>query len=204
METIETKEVAVVKGQVTKGFNAASALVITTDENMLEAGELRKKIKTVAKMIDNEKMGMTKPINDGLKKIRDFFRPLEDRVAEAETIITNKMLAYNREQEAKRKIAEKEANDKILEAQKKAEEGKITEKQADKIAAKEEKKLDAAPVAIKKTDTFHTRKVKKFRIVNRAAIPADYLVVDEVAVRKAMMNGIAVEGVEYYEEDTLV
>lgn len=204
MESFDTKEVGIVKTQVTKGFNAATAAVITTDEEMLKAGELRANIRKVAKLIDNSKTGMTKPINEGLKKIREFFRPLEDKVAEAESIVTNKMLAYQKEQDEKRKKAENEANERILAAQKEADAGKITEKAAEKVMAKEEKKLEKVPEVIKKSETFHTRKVPSMRIVDENLIPREYLMVDEVKLRKAVLAGTIVAGAEYYEKETLV
>ena len=74
----ETKELSVVKVQVTKAMAAANKVEIKTDEDMLEAGELRKKIKTVGKMLEAKKLEITKPINESLKSIRGLFKPLED------------------------------------------------------------------------------------------------------------------------------
>ena len=114
------------------------------------------------------------------------------------------MLAYQKEQEQKRLKAEREAREKEEETRKKLEAGQITEKAAEKQLAKVEEKLEKAPEVIKSSETFHTRKNKKFRIVNVDLIPRAFLIADEVAIRKAMMAGTEIAGVEYYEESTLI
>lgn len=200
---VETKEIALVKNQVTKAVSAAELVKVTTDEEMLQAGELRKKIKTVGKMLSDKRLAITRPINESLKEIRDMFKPLEEDNERAETIVSNKMLAYQKQQDDKRKKIEAEALEKTKQAEKDLAKGVITEKKAEQIIQKAEVKLDSATV-VKHSNDFHTRTVKKFRIVDVKCIPRDLMIPDEVAIRKQMMAGLVVEGVEYYEENTLV
>lgn len=201
---IQTKEIAVVKSQVSKAIKAAEEIVVKTDDQMLAAGDVRKKIKVVGKMIKDKKEAITKPLNDALKQVRELFRPLEDGYEQAESLIASKMLEYQKLVDAEKRRIEAEAQKKLDDAARDLEAGKITEKEAEKIEKKVETKLEKAPEVIKKSDSFHTRTVKKFRIVDEALIPREYLFVDEVKIRRAMLANVPVAGVEYYEDKTLV
>ena len=201
---INTKEIAVVKGQVSKAQTAADSIIIVDDATMLEAGETRKKIKLVGKLIKEKKEEITKPMNEALKSVRALFAPLEDGYERVESLIASKMVEYQRKVDAERRRVEDEATRKLAEAQRKAAEGTITDKQAQRVEKSVEKKLEATPEVIKKSEAFHTRTVKKFRILDVTAIPREYLVPDEVKIRAAMMAGQAVSGVEYYEDKIIV
>lgn len=201
---IDTKELSIVKGQVSKAILAADSLIVRSEIQYREAGELLKKIKTVGKLIKQKKESITKPISEALKNVRSMFAPLEDNYELAEKTVSDKIIFYQDQVEAKRHEEELKAQKELEEAQKKLAQGKITEKQAEKIEAKVEKKLEKAPEVIKKTDDFHTRVNKKVRIVDESLIPREYLMVDEVKVRRAVLGGVDVPGAELYEEKTLV
>lgn len=201
---IKKSEITLVKTQASKAVATAEKIVVTNDEQMLEAGDVRKKIKQVGKMIDEKKKSITEPINAALKEVRELFRPIEDNCEQAEKIIAGKMLAYQSEQDRKRREAEEKAAKELEEQQAKLEAGKITEKQFEKTVAKVETKLEKAPEAITKSSSFHTRTVKKFRITNIDRIPRVFMVPNEVAIREEMRADRAIEGVEYYEEKVMV
>lgn len=196
--------VALVEKQVSEAVKRASAFEVNTPESMLEAGELRKKIKSVGKLLKDQKEKITKPLNEGLKQARALFAPLEENYEQAEKIISGKMLFYQNicDQETRDIEAKAAADLKKIEDDAKA--GKITEHQAEVKEQKIEQKLEQAPGVITKSKDFHTREIQKFRIVNMDAIPREFMLPDEVAIRKAMMAGIPVEGVEYYKEKSLV
>lgn len=201
---VNTKEVEIVRTQASKAIALVGGLVVKDDASMLEAGEVRKKIKLVAKMVKDKKESITKPINDALKQVRSLFAPIETSCEEAESIVSRKMLDYQAVVESEKQKAEAEALKKLQEAQKKLEEGKITEKQVEKIEQRIETTLEKVAEPIKSSQDFHTREIQKFRIVNELDIPREYLVPDEVKIRKAMMAGVLVKGVEYYKERLLV
>jgi len=195
---------AVIKTQVTKTVKAATELVVTNDAEMLEAGEIRKKIKTLGKEITSKKDEIVKPMKESMKKIVDLFKPFETDCEIADGIISKKMLAYQSIVDANRRAAEKKAQDDLEKANAQLAEGTITEAQAVKVFNKVETKLEKAPEVITKSESFHTRTVKKARITDPNLIPKEYWVIDEVAVRKAVLAGIVVPGAEIYEEKTLV
>jgi len=201
---IDTKEIKVIERQATTLVDAAEKIEILNSDGMLYAGEMRRKIKDFGKVIKEKKESITKPMNEALKQVRSMFAPVEEMYEQAEEVLENKMLEYNQKAEKERLRIEKEAADKLAKAQKDLDAGKISEKKADKIVDKLNDELDAAPEAINKSDSFHTRVNKKFRIVSVKDIPLEFMVPDEVKIRQAMMKGIAVKGVEYYEEKTLI
>jgi len=188
---METQEIILVKDQTNKALQAVESIVVDSDEKMLEAGDIRKRVKTVGKMIKEEKEKATKPINETLKTIKGWFAPIEANYEKAESIISEKMLSYQREQE-------KKAEQVRLENQKKL---ANTENTNDPHRYDD---MKVVPEVIKKSEDFHTRKVRKFRIIDESKIPKEYFVVDEVKIRKAMMADIQIEGVEYYEEKIIV
>ncbi len=201
---INEKELAVVKKEVSAIVAMAEETQVTDDNSMLAAGDVRKKIKAVGKMVKEKKESITSPLNEALKQVRSMFAPIEAMYEEAENVVSAKMLTYQRDVEEQQRKAEAEALKKLQEAQRKLEEGKITEAQVQKIEEKIEQKLEELPQIIKKSADFHTREIQKFRIINESELPREYLVPDEVKIRKAMMAGIEIKGVEYYKEKTLI
>lgn len=72
--------------------------VATADDYSLAADELRA-IKTRAKAIEDQRTGITGPINKALKAINDLFRGPAELLERAEAVLKRKMLAYDQEQE---------------------------------------------------------------------------------------------------------
>lgn len=200
----KSKEIVAVEKSVNKAMLAVESIVVDSDESLLSAGEFRRSIKDLGKQIKEEKEKATKPLNDVLKLVRSWFSPIEENYEKVENIVTSKMQEYQRQVDIKRKKAEAEAQAKIDQAKKELEAGNISEKQAEKVIAKTEVKLEKAPEVIKSSNTFHTRKVPKMRIVDATKIPKEYLIIDEVKLRKAVLSGVIVPGAEYYEEETMI
>lgn len=193
-QEIEPKELSVVKTQSTKAYQAAQDIVIDSPESYEVALDLGKKIKQVDKMITQRKEEITKPLNEALKSARALFKPLEEATANAEAIVKRKMIGYSQE------------------VQKKADAEKA------KLAARVEKGTMKAETAVGKmqdiqtvdqtvkTDTARAtiRKVAKFRIIDEAAIPREYLTPDMTKIRNAVITQrLTVPGVEFYEEDSM-
>lgn len=204
IQPIDTKEVAVLQKKVSRAVADAESVVVTTDEEMLRAGELRKENKILGKGIETRKKEITDPMNQAIKSVRALFAPLEEGFEKAEKLLARKMLDFQDKQDNIRQKAQDEVDRKAEETRKKLEEGKISEKQATLLVEKAETKLDRVPEAILKSETFHTRVEKKFRIVNLSLIPIEYHLANEVMIRKVMYAGIQLPGVEYFDEKILV
>jgi len=79
---------------------------IATVTDYEHAGDLLKQIKGRAKAIEEQRVELTKPINQALRKINDLFgRPL-DLLKKAEAALKSSMLAYQQAQERKRREEE--------------------------------------------------------------------------------------------------
>lgn len=104
-----------------------SMQVVDAETYGFAADEL-KAIKTKAKQIEDQRTGITGPLNKVLKAVNDLFRGPTELLEQAEKIVKNKMLAYDQEQE---RIA--------AEARRKAEEAAATERKrlADEAAARQ-------------------------------------------------------------------
>src|SRR3990167_1280063 len=91
---INTKELAVVKTQVSKAVITAQQLQIKTKEELEGATSILSKIKAVGRLIQEKKESITKPLNEALKNARDLFRPLEAQWSEAEGIVKQKIAGF--------------------------------------------------------------------------------------------------------------
>lgn len=82
--------------------------VDSADTYALAADELRA-IKQRANAIEEQRVGITGPINKALKAINDLFRGPADLLAQAERLLKSKMLAWDQEQQRKADAARREA-----------------------------------------------------------------------------------------------
>lgn len=190
---IETKELTVLKGQVSKYENQATAVTIATQEDYTLAVDLVSKLKDTGSKIKASKESITKPLNEALKNARELFAPIEAQFAQAEAIIKTKLLDYKRKKDAEAKVEEA------------------------KIAARVEKGTMRLDTAEKKLDQVERventtrgavgevqiRKIKKVRIIKAEEVPDEYWVLDQVAIRRDALGGKTIPGVEVYEEDSI-
>lgn len=182
----ESKDVALVKDQTSKATAAAQGLVIKTQEDVDKAGGILSKMKGVARLIKERKEAITKPLTEALNSARDLFKPLESNLAEAELMVKNKMLAYQKIEDAK---AEKK-KEAIVE---KAKAGIISD-------AKAVERIEKVAPAKTTTATTTTRTVKKYRVVDESKLPREYLMPDLPKITEALKAGQTVLGAEMYEE----
>lgn len=188
------KEITIVKAKSTKALNEAVDLIIETDEDYQNAGNLKLRIKEISKTIEERKSSIIKPINEALAQIRSMFRPAEESCKTSDSIVTSKMIAYDdkKELEAKKKAESIES---------KVESGYIKPE----TAVKQLENIDNAPKGMKSVlGTVFIRKTKNVRIINESLIPREYLMIDMVKLRQAMLkDGKKVPGAEVFEEKNM-
>lgn len=227
---METKEITVLKGQVSKLENKANEITITTPEENASATELKAQLKDIGKTIKERKEAITKPLNVALKSARDLFAPLEAQFDAADEILGKKLLAYKQKVEAEARAEEARIAKKLEDERKKLEAevaaGKISETKADQKLdqqlQKAEQKLDNVQRVDTTTQTAHGkvqfRKIPKMRVIDpslftesdgsirrtdKTVIPNEYWILDTVKLRKDVVGGKVVEGAERYEEETV-
>jgi hypothetical protein len=181
-----------VEAQTSKAIAVANDITITDQPSYEGAATALANVKAVAKTITAAKDAIVKPLNDELKRARDAFRPFELNQQEAEAIIKRKMIAYRTEVEAEAR------------------------KREEALRARVERGTMKAATAVSKAEEIEHvqrgagesyRKVRKMRIVDLKKIPAQYFIVDEVALRRDALAiggvGEVIPGCEVYEETTL-
>ncbi len=182
-----TKEVEVFKSQVLELEKQAVKFPIASPEDNAKVIEFKAKLNKLGKEIKAEKEKATKPLNEALKKVREWWAPLEKAVEARDNEVGKALLVYKQQVEAQEaKIA------------KRVETGTMKIETA-------ERKIQELPQIQKTTNTadgqVQFRKVPMMRIIDENLIPDKYWVIDIVALRKDVVGGEIVPGAEkYYEE----
>lgn len=187
------KELSVVRGQATKALAAANELVIQTDADMESAADVLSKIKKVGKLIKERKEQITQPLNDALKSARGLFAPLEQNHEEAERVIKNKMLAYQREVADRNRIEQERVAARV-------EKGTMKQETA---VAKIESQQEVKKQAEGKVGKVTTRKITKYRVVDETKLPREFLIPNISKINEALKAGQEVSGAESYQEDII-
>lgn len=185
---------------------AASARIPDTIPDEETAGRVAAFVKqiTIAEKSTEDRRKAEKSVYDELgKAVQDFFKPVSDKLAEAKRTANAKLLAYQREQQRKadeeRRRIEAEARKKREEAEIRAAEAKTDDDFDRAIAAEAEAKRTAAKAAAVAAPTqvrssfgvtASVRKTLAFVIEDETAIPRQFLMVNEAAI-KAHMKGAA-------------
>ena len=72
---------------------------IKTSENAVAAGEDLKRVKGLAKQVNEKRLAITRPLNDALKEVNALFKPAQDWLKQAESLLKGKILAFQAEQD---------------------------------------------------------------------------------------------------------
>lgn len=201
MENIEqSKEIQEVHTQTSSIVSAAKSIVIENDFDLNKASIVAKDISDTKKSVEERRQFFVRPLNEQVKKVNDLFKILAAPLLEADTLIRSKVGAYRT---AQAEVARKEqARLDALAAKQQAALDKKAEKQG------VEAPIITAPVVAQpaaKVGHASMRKDWRFTIVDAAKVPADYLVVDESKIRKAIAGGVReIAGVKIYQEETVV
>lgn len=189
----EDKRIAVVAKQVSPIVEQAKSIVIKDLKGMEAATELLSQVNTKLDEIEKEKGEIIDPAKAIIKKEKARWEPWESVLEEAKDILRKGMSAY--QTEAKR-IADKKQAD-ILARAKPGKGNLSLEKAVEKI---ENIDTPAATVATE-SGSLKFRTDKKFEVMDMTMLPLEYHLADEVAIRKAMKEGVELPGVRYYTEE---
>jgi len=191
--TVDTKELTALKGRVSKLETQANAVTISTQEDYTAAVDLVSRLKDAGSKIKASKESVTKPLNEALRNTRELFAPIEEQFAKAEAIVKTKLLDYKRKIDAEARVAEAKIAARV-------ENGTMRLDTA-------ERKLDAVErvenTTRGKVGEVQVRVIKKVRIVDAAVLPREYLIPDEVAIRRDALGGKTIAGVEVYDEEII-
>lgn len=190
----QTKNTNLVIAQAMDMHAVVAEMTITDNTTLTHGAELRTNIKRIEKAITAEKEKMTRPLLDALEVERARWRPAEAKIKEALAIIDKKILAYNSAVEAERKRKEAQIAARVERGTMKAE----------TAVAKLDQLVEAPTNIATENGSISYRVDKVVAITNKALIPQQFLIVDEVAVKRALLAGATVPGAELQERKTIV
>ena len=175
-------EITIIEKEASPLVAKAEAIEIKTPMALDLAVGLLSDLNKFVDRITEEKEKVTKPLNEALKAERGRWKHLETAYEVAIALLRTKMTAYQtfKKNEAE-KIAERVSNGKM----------KI-ETAVNKLAT-----LDT-PTSAK------FREIKKFEVISLKDLPLEYHLANEVAIRKAMGEGVEIKGVRYFVEEVPV
>lgn len=194
---IDEKEIAVLEKEIMPVIKSAMKIEIKSQKDMEKATLSLSQLNTYADSIKKRKEEITKPINAGLKAIREMFKPLETQLDEAIESRRNAMSEYQTEQvRIANEEAEKIAN-RVGEGK-----GKFSKDTASRKIGKIEKPEEKVSTVAGSVSFRPEKKFEVMDIIKIAALSDDarkYLLPNEIAIREAMKAGIEIPGVRYYE-----
>lgn len=165
------------------------------DKNTMSDGVLLlSQLNKFSDVITKEKEKITKPLNDALREVRGRYKPVELTLDEAILSLKGKISKYQteaqrKEQEDQQKIADKVASGKLSV-------DKALTKLENLEEVEEKIQTDAGSVSF--------RTMKKFEVLDLVKVPIGFHLPNEAKIRKAMMDGIELPGVRYFEEQSVV
>lgn len=192
------KEVAVkvIERNLAPTLTASRSLEINSPEAMQEATAILSRLNKWLKDVEADEKTLTQPANDILKEVRARYRPIKSELSSEIESVRAKMSTYQTALLAERKVEEEAIAGRIG-----AGKGYLKVETAEsKINALPS--IDSSIASQEGSVAFRT--TKKFEVVDIALLPIIYHLADEVAIRKAMKEGIELAGVRYWNEQTPV
>jgi len=189
-EIVNKAEVAAEAQRESAGAGAAleeirgMAAMVRSSEDIAAVSPILQHIKGDMKRLKERKERITRPLNEALKEIRDFFRPAEQRLEEAEVLLKSAIGAAQKAIYEQNRIAQQQT-------QMALQQGDV------RLAAQVSGAIQGteAPQGLSFRERF------SYRVVNAAIIPREFLMPDDKRIKEhvskyGMANpipGIAVE-----------
>ena len=169
-------------------------MAIKTFKDYQKGAEILSRLNKYLDDLIAEKEKVTKPLNAALKAERERFKPVEVKLETAIDQVRGELGRWKMAEDARIAEEQEKISNKIAE-------GKISLEKGVKAM----EKTEAVPEKMKTESgaiSFRTDKVLK--IVDEAKIPRKFLVVDEKAVKTALLAGIDVPGAVIEEVKTVI
>jgi hypothetical protein len=189
---ITTKQLVPFQKKVSALASQVESLEIVDATSMQSGVVILSNMNKYMDSVKEQKEKLTKPINESLKNIRAMFKPLETTYETAIEALRGKMTKFQTESVAKARIEEQKIADRV---------GSGTGHLKIETAIKQIEKVETPEKEISTTSGLvQFVETKKFEVTNLAAVPVDYILPNEVAIRNAMKLGKEIPGVRYYTE----
>ena len=194
-------EIMAFYGEALKLRDYAESRIISTVEDLKPATNDLSIIAKLKKAMEDKRKDYLKPFQDHIKETNDAFRTLMEPIEVADRVTRNKVLTFQAEQERIRRQQEEINRLRMEAAQKEAalNGGVITESvQLVEVAPEAPRRVSAD------MGTIGQRMIRKYRVVDFAALPDQYKVENSALLNKVVKAGVpSIPGVEIYTEETL-
>ena len=200
----------------------AEALTITTNEEYQGAAQTLREIKSRAADLEGQRKRILLPFDEARKRIMDLFRPAQDNLARAESLLKRGILLWTLEQQRLQRVAEAAATEiarKEVERLQKQADKALAAGHIEKAAALEGAADNVAPAVVAPPPKAHgtsTRTVYRAEVVDEVAlvkavaagtVPAEALEVNTAYVNQAARlykEGLNWPGVNVIKEEVVV
>lgn len=180
-----------------------------------QAGETIKKVKGWKKLLEDQRMSLTRPLDESKKRIIQLFSQPILVLENIKKTIDQAMFQYEHKKEMERKaeearleeIAKREA-DRLAKRAEKAEE-KGQEEKAEELKQQAETMQNIAPVVaptIEKVTGLSRKTIWKYEIVDEKLIPREYLMPNQILlgqVARATKGTLQISGIRFYEDKSV-
>ena len=184
------KELALVKSQTIKASQVVNELKIKNSDDLEVAKKQLTNLGVLKKFILEKKNKLINPAEAIIEEAKGLYSPFEEKIAEADKMVRQKMLDYNqvlRAEEDKQRLALEE------EAKKNQREAKI------------ENAVAKVEAIIEKREAIPVRKNRVIKIIDEAKVPKRYWILDLAKIREdAIGNGIEIPGVGIIIEEIII
>jgi len=173
----------------------AMQAVVDTDEAAAHCTDLIKAVGLEKKGVEAERKALVDPMNSEVKAINLAYKPVTASLDAAKKVLTNKLTDFQVEQSrierARIALEQKAAEEAALAAAAKLEDEGQTEAASTVVdlsvaAAAKASREASAPVRGNLNTSSSLRTVRVFEVIDLAAIPVEYLMLNERAVRDAI------------------
>jgi len=188
-----TKEIAI-KNEVSPVVAKAQELKIETKMDLEVGVSMLSQCNKILDKVTEEKEKLTKPLNATLKEIRSRYKPMEDMLTEAVKTIKGKMSVYQTQAMKEQAEAEAKIANDVIEGN--TDVGDAMEKLGELDSPDKKVVVDEGSVGF--------RAKKCFEVVEISKVPVEYLLPNEPMIRKAMNEGLQLDGIRYFEEQIIV
>lgn len=186
---------------------------VTTAEQYSAGAEDLKRVKAAQKCLEDERTGITGPLNAALKRVNNLFRTPGDRLARIERAIKQRLGDFADEQERLRREEQRKADEVARKDRERIEAQAAKAAAAGKTEKAEQLQERAASVVAPvvhrdppKVAGLSSREVWKFEVVDPAQVPREWCAVDESKIRRqvaATRGETKIPGVRVYAERQL-
>ncbi|MCK4778366.1 MAG: hypothetical protein KAS39_08285 [Actinomycetia bacterium] len=217
MEEITKEEIGIIEKESFTLFTQAEMYDIQTVEDVDNASLFLSQIKKMEKTTEAKRLTFTKPINESLKAINSTFKELTEPLKEAVGVVTGKILTWKKNENARIAKEAKEARAKADAERREAEKKRRKAEEARREAEiegypdpePEPKPEPLKPVIIPKAienkiGNIQGRKVWTYAIVDITKVPEEFMIVDDLNVKRSIRAGERnIPGLRIYQDEKL-